>query len=144
MQGMFSGHWLHGSNLRQLTLGENFRFAADNPNLPAVLADGTFTGYWQNVAGGTPGNPQGAHVFTSDELVEFYRAAPPNLADTWVWQRNYLPLCDGCNAYPCECDFGIVPPTGIPGIAWTLYAMLSLAAISAGFWGVLLRTKRQK
>ena len=102
MWGMFSG----ASSLRHLALGENFRVPENvsaHPYLPAVPANATYTGYWQNVGTGTPDNPTGEHVFTSRQLVEFYRTAPPNLADTWVWQRNYLPYCDNYGEYPCNC-----------------------------------------
>ena len=91
MSGMFNG----ATNIRQLTLGENFNVIDTwQPwnqqyvcvNLPEPPANTQFTGLWQNVGTGTPQNPQGEHIFTSAELVDFYHT--PGFADTWVWQRT--------------------------------------------------------
>lgn len=52
-------------------------------------------------------------------------------------------FCPDCNEYPCDCNgFGQVPPTGVP-ITWAMYAMFALAALSAGFWGLTLHSKRR-
>ena len=81
---------LSGTNsLRQLVLGSNFTFVVDRDwwawaNIPNILQNTDFTGYWQNVGTGTVENPQGAHVFTSFDLVHYYDGA--TMADTWVWQ----------------------------------------------------------
>ncbi|MCL2188196.1 MAG: BspA family leucine-rich repeat surface protein [Defluviitaleaceae bacterium] len=75
------------NNLRRITFGEHFRFVGlGSPLLPSITPTAQYTGYWQNVGAGTPENPQGAHVFTSDQLVAFYTT--PGFADTWVWQRT--------------------------------------------------------
>ncbi|MCL2224779.1 MAG: glycosyl hydrolase family 8 [Defluviitaleaceae bacterium] len=80
MSNMFYG----AVSLRQLTLGEHFRFGNDNPALPPITQNATHSGRWQNVGTGTAQNPQGLHAFTSDELVQFYRTQ--GISDTWVWQ----------------------------------------------------------
>jgi len=89
MSAMFYGT----SSLRQLTLGEDFRFGVQIDSsvtggqatrLPPVPQNDTYTGYWQNVGTGTPANPQGEFVFTSAQLMDNFRGA--TMADTWVWQ----------------------------------------------------------
>jgi hypothetical protein len=85
---------LSGTNsLRQLTLGEQFRFKGGNRwgteptvvGLPAVPQNHTYTGRWQNVGTGTPANPQGNFIGTSDELM--LRSGGSTRAETFVWQR---------------------------------------------------------
>ena len=88
-------NWMfrEATSLRQLTLGENFEFikswdewneAYFDAELSPVPQNATFTGYWQNVGTGNIRNPQGAHVFTSAQLMENYNGA--TMAGTWVWQ----------------------------------------------------------
>ena len=72
------------SSLRQLTLGENFRFVS-SPALPAVPRNTDFTGRWQNVGEGTVANPLGTYVLTSAQLMQNLGATA--LPDTWVWHR---------------------------------------------------------
>jgi len=86
MSSMFWG----AASLRQLTLGENFTFVGGGEaELPQVLQNDTYTGYWQNVGSGTVSTPQGQFVLTSTELMETYDGA--TMADTWVWQRQPIP-----------------------------------------------------
>jgi len=104
MLGMFGGI---SSSLRQLTLGEHFRFVGfAAAGLPAVPNNTMFTGYWQNVGAGTIHNPQGAHVLTSQMLMITFDGA--TMADTWVWQpRNPIIItptpCPDCGEHPCVC-----------------------------------------
>ena len=79
MRGMFTDT----TTLRNLTLGENTRFIG-LPSLPSVRATADFTGYWQNVGGGTVENPLGEYVLTSAQLMAQFDGA--TMADTWVWQ----------------------------------------------------------
>ncbi|MCL2225333.1 MAG: BspA family leucine-rich repeat surface protein [Defluviitaleaceae bacterium] len=88
-------------HLRQLTLGENFRFPEDSTALPAIPVTAQFNGRWQNVGGGTVANPSGQFSFTSAELMAFYETQ--GFADTWVWQRasavvNAAPVITYANA----------------------------------------------
>jgi len=78
MSSLFSGT----TSLRQLALGAGFS-NANNLNLPPVLQDYEFTGYWRNVGSGTVGNPLGDFIFTSPLLLSQF--GPP-IADVWVWQ----------------------------------------------------------
>ena len=90
MNGMFQ----NAISLRQLTLGEHFRFvvhASGNAALPPVPQNDAYTGRWQNVGTGTVRNPQGSFVLTSAELMATFNGA--TMADTWVWQRH-TPLSD--------------------------------------------------
>jgi len=69
--------------LRQLTLGEHFRFGV---GLPPVSECEVYTGRWQNAGDGTPENPQGSFALTSDELSTRFDGT--TMADTWVRQRH--------------------------------------------------------
>jgi len=95
------------SDLRQLALGEHFSFG--NGSLPDVPNNDEFVGRWQNVGSGTPDNPQGEFVFTSDELTRYYDGAIH--ADTWVWQpRSSVEIptesCDSVRIYGTITEFG--------------------------------------
>ena len=93
MVGMFGSNIIFNPHLpprgmptvRQLTLGENFKFA--DGALPEILTYWTteYTGYWQNIGEGTVDNPQGIHVLSSAELMATFDGK--TMADTWVWQR---------------------------------------------------------
>jgi len=72
-------------SLRRLILGEHFVFL-DNALLPAVPNNTEFAGLWQNVGAGTEDSPQGAHIFTSAQLMANYDGTA--MADTWVWRRH--------------------------------------------------------
>lgn len=84
MTNMFAG----AVNLRELVLGEDFRFVGDAglPDVPGP-ANSLFTGFWQNVGNGTVYDPQGEHVFTSAELM-----ADNYGANTWVWQPRRVTI----------------------------------------------------
>ena len=77
--------------LQQFTLGEHFAFtppfeaAAGHVFLLDPPNNANYTGRWQNVGAGTTNDPQGTHVFTSLQLMQFYNGQA-GLADTWVWQ----------------------------------------------------------
>jgi len=79
-------------SLRELHLGYHFYFiTAEGSNcvgLPPVPQNDRFTGYWQNVYTGTVSNPQGIHVLTSDQLVQYFDGS--TMADIWVWQPVYV------------------------------------------------------
>ena len=81
MLGMFAG----ATALRKLTLGENFGFIG-SPALPAVPANATYTGHWQNIGAGTLTVPTGNYIFTSAQLMSMYDGT--TMADTWVWRRT--------------------------------------------------------
>ena len=92
MFGMFSG----ATSLSELTLGGHFSFQPSlspypdhgisdrEAAIPRVPQNAYFMGKWQNVGTGTADNPQGEHMFTSEELMKYYDGA--TMADTWVWQ----------------------------------------------------------
>jgi len=85
-----SMHFMFGGalHLRQLTLGEHFRFNSfwgwGEAGLAPEPNNAHFTGYWQNIGNGTADMPLGEFVFTSEELMLYYDGAIH--ADTWVWQ----------------------------------------------------------
>jgi|GEM_PF-4173139 len=74
-------------NLRQLTLGEQFRFSGI-PNIPVVPDNTMYTGLWQNIGTGTITDPQGGFEFTSDQLTAQFDGS--TMADTWVWQPRQM------------------------------------------------------
>lgn len=75
-----------GTSLRQLTLGENFRFVDSSyAALPNPPNNEYFTGLWQHVGSGFVSNPNGV-VFTADELMANYDGSNPAHVGTWVWQ----------------------------------------------------------
>ena len=82
-QARMNNFFAEMTNLRSLTLGENFVLRG-GPMLPAVRVTSEFTGYWQNVGSGTPERPRGEHVLTSVQLMSQFHGA--TMADTWVWQ----------------------------------------------------------
>ncbi|MCL2567832.1 MAG: BspA family leucine-rich repeat surface protein [Oscillospiraceae bacterium] len=88
MFNMFVG----ATNLRQLTLGEEFSFMG-NAALPPV-PNTTHTGFWINVGSGTVYAPAGPHLLTSAQLIATFDGS--TMADTWVWQsrRSIAPLAD--------------------------------------------------
>ena len=83
MWNMFGHEWI--PRLSQLTLGQHFEFHA-NAYLSPVPNNEEFTGRWQNVGNGTVNAPEGAHVFTSADLMSQFNGA--TMADTFVWQRH--------------------------------------------------------
>ncbi|MCL2843545.1 MAG: BspA family leucine-rich repeat surface protein, partial [Oscillospiraceae bacterium] len=78
----------HNTSLRQITLGEHFRFTRTrndlghgiiiywDASLPPVLPDDTYTGYWQN----------GNFILTSAQLMGTFDGN--TMAGTWFWQRR--------------------------------------------------------
>ncbi|MCL2753920.1 MAG: BspA family leucine-rich repeat surface protein, partial [Defluviitaleaceae bacterium] len=81
-------------SLKQITLGENFVFTTRGPsnlpnaNLPNPPNNATYTGYWINLAGGTPSNPLGTTPLTALELMQTYNGA--TMADVWAWQPRTM------------------------------------------------------
>jgi len=81
---IFKSDMLNGMNsLNQLTLGENTIFN-QNPNLPQVPSNITYTGRWRNIGTGTVSSPIGDFALTSNELTSQFNGG--EMADTWVWQ----------------------------------------------------------
>jgi len=79
MEWMFWGTY----SLNTITFGENFNFVnSPSPALPTIYSTDELSGYWQNVGNGTIENPLGAHVLTSEQLMN--RIPEP---DIYVWQR---------------------------------------------------------
>ena len=79
MSSMFMG----ATNLRSLSLGENFVFRG-TPRLPEISQTAELTGFWQNVGSGTASHPTGTRVFTSTQLMSQFNGR--TMADTFVWQ----------------------------------------------------------
>ena len=81
LENMFLG----ATSLRELTLGEKTMFQGldKNVGLEPVLENEQFTGYWQNVGDGTPSEPKGEFVFTSQELMNSFNG---EMADKYVYQ----------------------------------------------------------
>jgi len=92
-----SGMLRNTFSLRQIALGEYFRFAGDGRSveLPDVPSNNEFTGFWQNMRTDA--------VLTSSQLME-------TLYGVWAWQARSADICDmcdicpECNEYPCECE----------------------------------------
>ena len=105
--------------LSTLTLGEKFVFrrplSAQSPDLPAVVQNDEFTGFWQNVGNGTAERPNGGHVLTSAQLMSQFNGS--TMADTWVWQPV---ASDDCKVIA----EGRLPDqagaNGLKGATWTL------------------------
>jgi len=99
--------------LRAITLGGSFRVSRAMGVRALGLSDPPvnqiYCGKWRNVGSGTLTAPQGEHIFTTAQLVDFYRltdqdydnsaahrAHAPSAArtaDTWVWNR--IVVCTG-------------------------------------------------
>lgn len=81
MKGMLFGM----DRLSQLKLGSNFDFSGmKEADLPMISKNATYTGKWQNIGSGTPNQPKGNYIFTSEELMQQYDNQ--TMADTYVWQ----------------------------------------------------------
>ena len=97
--GWMTGMFMDTLALRQITLGEGWHVGPMGGNT-TLLPDVPDYGYWRNVdrtnggtawtpdslaanaLPGTPAEPEGDHMFTSDELMD----NPEFIADTWVWE----------------------------------------------------------
>jgi hypothetical protein len=121
-----------GTNLRSITLGQNFRFVGD-AGLPPIPETAGFTGRWQSVGIGTPENPLGEFIFTSAQLMARFDGA--TMEGRFVWQRVTAPPPPTAPSVtqppPSEVGRGPVPKTGdsLP-IGSIIYMWLvSLAAL---------------
>jgi len=82
----------NADSLKMLTLGESFQFVGGSEaQLPMVLSNAGFSGYWQNVGEGTFYMPAGDFAFTSAQLMAYFYGSIH--AGTWVWQ----PIISGAN-----------------------------------------------
>ncbi|MGF1919485.1 BspA family leucine-rich repeat surface protein, partial [Enterococcus faecalis] len=71
------------NGLSSLRLGRQFKMN-QTVALPDISATEEYTGKWQNIGTGTRENPNGAHIWTSEELMANYSGTTD--ADTYVWQ----------------------------------------------------------
>jgi len=88
VQTMSSMFFVMGG-LRQLSLGENFRFddtRGQSPELPSVSTTAPYSGRWANVGNGTVDNPQAEFLLTSSQLVTHHNTYPSR--EIWVWYRS--------------------------------------------------------
>lgn len=69
------------TGIREITLGDDFRFHNNNPLLPPVPLNNYFTGHWHRLI---PQTPQLASL-TSGQLMNTYNGAP--MAGTWIWEN---------------------------------------------------------
>jgi len=99
--------FLNANSLRQITLGENFRFGTIAVEFPDVPNDFYYTGRWQNVGNGTIDNPRGVFTFTSEQLTSEFNANTV-AGETWVWQKNTVGFVSGT--------------VGVGGAPWRLYS----------------------
>ena len=105
------------TSLRMITLGEYFEFQWTDwwgqpvgASLPFISRSELYdyTVLWKNIGTGTIDNPQGNHVFTTEQLMENYDGK--TMADSWILRP----------ADPSTPTFA-VGTVGVGGAPWRLY-----------------------
>ncbi|MCL2455969.1 MAG: BspA family leucine-rich repeat surface protein [Defluviitaleaceae bacterium] len=128
MSRMFEG----ASSLQQIILGETFRFVGSN-SLPDVPSNADYAGVWQNVGTGTPDDPRGQFIFTSQQLMSHYHNSAA--ANTWVWRKTTA-ACTCTHCLQCNCAAAhtgaFANGAGGNGASWRMY-QCGMVLVNGGF-----------